>query len=156
MRKRWIPHFIAIAGLLVFGFLGLGSAATAPAAAIGAAAAPAAAPTAEAAEPAAAAPAVPRVIAVENIGDGARVSRAPWALHTAIPSKSYTVVGTIVLRTTSEVTVLADLMERAIAMGGHDIKNVIVTRTLTDDGAQLTSAIAVAIRYTNETLMVRD
>ena len=184
MRKSWIPHFIAITGLLVFSVLGLGSAATTPAARRGVpapAAAPAPAPAPEApvaaapaapapaaptpalpappaaAPPAPAAPAqvLPRVVAIENIGD-ARISRAPWAAHTIIPSKNYTVVGAVVVRTTNEATVLADLMERAIAMGGHDIKNVIITRTMTDDGPRITSAIAVAIRYTNETLVVRD
>ncbi|MCL2233073.1 MAG: hypothetical protein FWB99_08360 [Treponema sp.] len=163
MKKRWMPHFFAIAGLLVFSVLGLGSAATRPA--VAAAALPAAPAEAEAQAPGAVIdrtvpdvmPVMPRRVApVENIGDAARVSQAPWSAHTIIPSKNYTVVGAVVVRNTDSTSVLADLMERAIAMGGHDIKNVTVTHTITDDGAQVSSAIAVVIRYTNETLTVRE
>jgi len=166
MRKRWMPHCIAIAGLLVFSVLGLGSMASLPTAA---AAIPTPAAEPEPA-PAATAPGAivdvtmpgvistpPRTVApVENIGHDARVSQAPWSAHTIIPSKNYTVVGSVVVRNTDSTTVLADLMERAIALGGHDIKNVIITHSITDDGARVSSAIAVVIRYTNETLMVRE
>jgi len=162
MRKRWMPHFMAIAGLLVFSVLGLGSGASAPATI--AAPEPAGAEAAPAAPGAIVDPTVPfvitapprRVAPVENIGDDARVSQAPWSAHTIIPSKNYTVVGAVVVRDTDSTTVLADLMERAIAMGGHDVKNVIVTHSITDDGARVSSAIAVVIRYTNETLRVRE
>ena len=156
-----MPHLFALAGLLIFSVLGLGSA-TRP---------DVAPPPPEAAAPAAeqvdvtiidrtvpeVSPIEPRRVApVENIGDGARVSQAHWSAHTIIPSKNFTVVGSVVVRNTTSVTVLADLMERAIAMGGHDIKNVIITHTITDNGARISSAIAVVIRYTNETLTVRE
>ena len=188
MRKRWIPHFIAITGFLVFSVLGLGSAATTPptptgvalpavptvtppalgdigdaaaAAALGAAVDAAAAPIHAAIPGGMATPMVPAaphppMALVGNIG-GAHVSRVPWAAHTFIPSKNYTVVGAIVVRSMDGgATILADLMERAIAMGGHDIKNVIITHSITPQGAHVTSAIAVAIRYTNQTLTVRE
>ena len=164
MRKICMPHFIAIAGLAVFGFLALGSASF-PQLPGGAAAEPTPAAPAEAAAPGAVVDAgVPSVITapprtpapVENIGTDGRVSQAPWSAHTIIPSMNYTVIGSIVVRETDSTTVLADLMERAIALGGHDIKNVIVTHSITDDGAYVSSAIAVVIRYTNENLIVRD
>ena len=161
MKKRWMPHFFAIAGLFAFSVLGLGSAATRP---------PVVTEEPPRAEAEAhvpgvvvdrtvpdALPVTPRRVApVENIGDDARVSQASWSAHTLIPSKNYTVVGAVVVRNTDSTTVLADLMERAIAMGGHDIKNVTITHTITDDGARVSSAIAVVIRYTNETLTVRE
>jgi len=168
MKKRWIPHFFAIAGLLVFSVLGLGSGATRVAAAALPGAGAGTGAEAEAPQQAPGAvvvdrtvpdllPVMPRRVApVENIGDYARVSQAPWSAHTIIPSKNYTVVGSIVVRNTNSANVLADLMERAIAMGGHDIKNVTVTHSITDDGMQISSAIAVVIRYTNETLTVRE
>ena len=142
-----MPHFIAISGLIIFSVLGMGSVATGPRVA------PAPADPGVVID-APLAP-VPTFIPLEDIGRNARVSRAPWSAHTIIPSKSYTVVGAVVVRTTDGRTVLGDLMERAIALGGHDIKNVIITQTITDEGAPVTSAIAVAIRYTNETLRLR-
>jgi len=154
MKKRLIPHFIAIAGFMIFGFLALGSA-TLPSGQGGFAPTSLAAPPAPAAEAAAEPAPAPRAVVIEDIGRNASVARAPWSAHSIIPSKNYSVVGAIVVRTTNSATILADLMERAIALGGHDIKNVIVTRTITDDGAEITSAIAVAIRYTNETLEVQ-
>jgi len=74
-----------------------------------------------------------------------------WSAYSLTPSMEYEVVGAIVLRDVNHATLLADLMDRAAAMGGHDIKNVRLS-ILTIDGARnVTVATAVAIRYT-ETL----
>ena len=73
------------------------------------------------------------------------------------PSKDFVVIGAVVVRNTTERTVIADLKEAAIAMGGHDIINVRVTETNASFlGIRLThtidSATAVVIMYTDETL----
>jgi len=79
------------------------------------------------------------------------VTRVHWAEHTIIPNKDYEVVGTIVIRNVNERTLLADLMDQAVVLGGHDIKNVRLTVLTIDGERSVTAATAVAIRYT-ETL----
>ena len=90
--------------------------------------------------------------AAQQIGDVAIIG-VPWSAYTFLPSKDYTVVGTIVLRDVNMMTFLADLMERAVAMGGHDIKNVRLSVITTEDGEQhVNIATAVAIRFIDETI----
>jgi len=81
-----------------------------------------------------------------------------WSHQTNIPYKNYVVIGAVVVRNTSEQTVIADLMDAAIEMGGHDIINVRTTSTTTRMfglrmSHTINSATAVVIRYTEETLM---
>jgi len=84
-------------------------------------------------------------------------ARVDWSLHPHIPIKNYVVVGAVVLRNTTTVTVLVDLMEQAIAMGGHDIMNVRVNRVVCEDaGTAIVSATAVVIRFTDENLIGAD
>jgi len=52
------------------------------------------------------------------------ILRAPWSAYTIIPSRNYVVVGAVAVRDACNETFLAELMERAIAMGGHDLMNV--------------------------------
>jgi len=80
-----------------------------------------------------------------------------WADQTMIPNKDFVVLGAVVLRDTNERTVIADLMDAAIEMGGHDIINVRLTHTTTTFlglrmSHDLESATAVVIAYTEETL----
>jgi len=85
-----------------------------------------------------------------NAGAPLEIVRAPWAAHSNLfVSKGYVVVGGIGLRTTNRAMILADLMERAIAMGGHDIMNA---RLVIEDG-EIIGATAVAIMYTEETII---
>jgi len=79
----------------------------------------------------------------------ARVVRVPWSVYATIPGKRHVTVGAIALRGANHATLLVDLKERAIEMGGHDIINVRLT--ITDTGA-ITGATAVAIKYTDETI----
>jgi len=84
-----------------------------------------------------------------------------WSDHTFIPSKDYVVVGAVSLRDTNERTVIADLMDAAIEMGGHDIINVRMTETTTNifgmrTGHQVMAATAVVIRFTDDTLIETD
>jgi len=130
MKKKWMPHIFASMGFVVFSVLALGSAASTPTSMARAA-------------PAGAAP-------VEII-------LAPsWADYTLIPSKDYTVVGAVVVRNTTSETFLADLMDRAIAMGGHFIKNIRLSVVTEGEGRDRTRSVTVAtatvIRYTDETL----
>lgn len=74
-----------------------------------------------------------------------------WVSYPRIPSKDYEVVGIIVLRDVDPNTLSADLMERAAAMGAHDIKNVRIDAERMLDRRRVVAASAVAIRYT-ETL----
>ena len=78
-----------------------------------------------------------------------QIVSVPWAAHTVLPNKNYVAVGAIVLRDVHRPTLLLDLKERAIEMGGNDIINVRLA--VTDRGA-ITVATAVAIRYTDETV----
>ncbi|MCL2600300.1 MAG: hypothetical protein FWD88_03875, partial [Treponema sp.] len=71
----------------------------------------------------------------------ARVVRVPWSAYAPIPGKRHVTVGAIALRGTNHATLLVDLKERAIEMGGHDIINVRLT--MTDAGA-IAGATAVA------------
>jgi len=91
-----------------------------------------------------------------------QIGHVHWSAYTVIPSKGYVVVGAIVLRNVNLATVLADLMERAIEMGGHDIINVRIssTRPESPEGAvtgrgtpAINIATAVVIRFTEEVLM---
>jgi len=129
MRKKWVTHGIAVLGLVVFSVLGVGSARTAPATI-----------------PTAAVPALPTEIMLVP----------SWSPYTLIPSMNYEVVGAVVVRDTSTETFLADLMERAIAIGGHFIKNVrlsVVTEGEGQDAVRsVNAATATVIRYTNENL----
>jgi len=77
------------------------------------------------------------------------VAKTDWAEYTVIPSKNYTVVGAIVVRATGFKTLNADLMEKAISMGAHDIINV---RVDLENGQKILAASAVAIKYTDQTL----
>ena len=74
-----------------------------------------------------------------------------WSQYTNIPSKNYIVVGTIILRNVTHASVLADLMEAAVEKGGHNIKNVRLT--VSADGRTISSATAMAIKYTDETIV---
>ena len=80
-----------------------------------------------------------------------QVIGVPWASYTFLPSKHYITVGAIVLREVNQATLLVDLMERAIAMGGHDIINV---RLAVTAQGELTVATAVVIQYTEETVYI--
>jgi len=75
------------------------------------------------------------------------------AEQTIIPNKDYVVVGTIVLRNVRHQTLIADLMDMAIAMGGHDIINVRFDWRQIADSHHVNTATAVVIQYTEETLM---
>jgi hypothetical protein len=81
----------------------------------------------------------------------AGIGRAGWSAHTVIPSKEYVVLGAIALSGVPSATLLADLMEQAIAMGGHDIINVRLAAA--SDGIVINAATAVVIQYTGATLM---
>jgi len=135
MKKKWMAHIIALIGLTGFSVLGLGSAATTPAAAP---------------RPAAAVPAQP--------GQAEIMLVPSWSPYTLIPSVNYEVIGAVVVRNTTTETFLADLMDRAIAMGGHFIKNVRLSVVTEGEGRNavrsVNAATATVIRYTNETLTV--
>jgi len=74
--------------------------------------------------------------------------------YTFIPSKDYVVVGTVVLRGARQETLIADLMDLAIAMGGHDVINIRVDwREATGGGREINTATAVVIRFTDETVV---
>jgi len=60
----------------------------------------------------------------------------------------------VVLRNVNPATLLGDLMDQAVAMGGHDIKNVRLAVTGSGENQQITVATAVVIRYTDETLEI--
>jgi hypothetical protein len=103
------------------------------------------------------------------------VIRAPWSGQNRLfPSKDFVVVGAIVLRDTNSATVLADMMDQAVAMGGHDLMSVrlgIITeemqggeipqdeeedefasRSRTVFRREVNVATAIVIRYTDENL----
>lgn len=73
--------------------------------------------------------------------------------YTFIPSKDYVVVGAVVLRNTSHETLIADLMDQAIAMGGHDVINIRVGWRDVMGHREISNATAVVIRFTEETLV---
>ena len=74
--------------------------------------------------------------------------------YTFIPSKDFVVVGAVVLRDVDPQTLVADLMDAAIAIGGHDIINIRVDwRWYRYGHTAINTATAVVIRYTEETLM---
>ena len=131
MRKKWIGHIFAGVGLMVFSVLALGSGATPP--------------------PPMPAPEVPA-----PPGQAEIMLVPSWSPYTLIPSLNYEVIGAVVVRNTTTETFLADLMERAIAMGGHFIKNVrlsVVTKGEGEDKTRsVNAATATVIRYTDENL----
>ena len=73
--------------------------------------------------------------------------------YTFIASKDYVVVGAVVVRNTSHETLIADLMDQAIAMGGHDVINIRVGWRDVMGGREISTATAVVIRFTEETLV---
>ena len=81
------------------------------------------------------------------------VAKTEWSEYTVIPSKNYTVVGTIVIREPGSRTLNADLMDKAIAMGAHDIINVRVDFEASSNGKKILAATAVAIKYGDQTLV---
>ena len=81
----------------------------------------------------------------------ADVNRVTWSDYTFVPGKDYVVIGGLALKEVNQNTYLVDLMEMAIAMGGHDIINVRTTRT-TVPTPRILNATAVAIKYTEETI----
>lgn len=78
--------------------------------------------------------------------------KAAWNDQTVHTSKEYTVVGAVVVRTTDSKTINADLMEKVLELGGHDILNVRVDVETGVGGKKILAATAVAIKYTDETL----
>ena len=80
--------------------------------------------------------------------------KAAWSDHSVHSSKDYTVVGTIVIRATDPKTINADLMEKAVELGGHDIINVRydVENSGPSGQRKIVAVTAVAIKYTNDTL----
>jgi len=93
----------------------------------------------------------PMAIYTDAYAVGTEAIRVPLSHHVLIPSKNYAVVGTIVVRDTNIWGVHADLIERAIEMGGHDVINV---RVINLEDNTLVTATAVVIRYTDETIVV--
>jgi len=90
-------------------------------------------------------------------GKGISTEKASWVEFTVIPSKDYTVVGAIVIRATEATKTLnADLMEKAIEMGAHDIINVRIDVETSSTGQRIWAATALAIKYTNETLKEKE
>jgi len=129
MRTKWMGHVFAGVGLVVFSILALGSATT---------------PRPE----------------PEFLPTATEIILAPrWSHYTFIHSLNYEVVGAVVVRDTSSETFLADLMDRAIAMGGHFIKNVRLSVVVEGTGADITRSVNIAtatvIRYTDETIVAR-
>jgi hypothetical protein len=81
------------------------------------------------------------------------VETVAWANYTAIPSKDYTVVGSVVIRTDNPRTLNADLMTEAAKLGADDIINIRIDTEIDGKGIKkITAATAVAIKYT-ETLV---
>ena len=79
-----------------------------------------------------------------------------WSNYTQIPNKDYEVIGAVVVRDINLVTVSADLMESAIALGGHDIINVRLDWENTWYAwRRIRGASATVIRYKDETLIQR-
>ena len=76
-----------------------------------------------------------------NLGTGA----VSWSEYTNVPNKDYLVVGIVTVDCKESGTPSADLMDKAKALGAHDIINILVDTK----GNQIVGASAVAIRYTN-------
>ena len=81
--------------------------------------------------------------------------------YSFIPSKDFVVVGAVVVRNTSHQNLAADIMDAVIAVGGHDFINLRIDwRSVpgaigVPAGApQINNATAVAIRFTDETIIV--
>jgi hypothetical protein len=125
-NKKWKLHIFGVASLAVFIVLGLASGTSPPAAQ----------------QP-------PPLVADEH--DGEAPSRVGWTHHTLIPNKDYVVVGATVVRNANPWAIHADLMDRAIAMGGHDIINVRMSWH-SDGTMTFVTATAAVIRYTDTTV----
>jgi len=70
-----------------------------------------------------------------------------------VTSKNHVIVGTVVLRSARQETLIADLMDLAIAKGGHDIINIRLDWREVMGRREINTATAVVIRFTEETLM---
>jgi len=119
--KKGVLHIIALTTLVVFIALGFGSTCSST-------------------------PATP---AVSDYTVPAEITGVPWAEYTYLPTKDYSAIGAVVLRDVNRRTVMYDLMEKVIDMGGHDVINV--RMSVTQDG-EITNVTAVAIRYTADTI----
>jgi hypothetical protein len=84
------------------------------------------------------------------------IQKADWVDHTRIPSKDYIVLGAVVIRTTNPKTLNADLMDKAIQMGGHDIINVRLDTEEAADGRRILAVSAVVIKYLDQTLKLGE
>ena len=82
--------------------------------------------------------------------------KVSWSDYTLVPSKDYVVVGAVVVRGSSIRTLNADLMEKAIEIGAHNIINVRVDIEQDYSGKKIIAASAVAIKYTDVTLKVKS
>ena len=80
------------------------------------------------------------------------VAKTGWAEYTVVPSKNYTVVQAIVLRGIGFKTLNADLMDKAISIGAHDVINIRVDYEMTPNGPRILAASALAIKYNDQTL----
>ena len=95
----------------------------------------------------------------EMIFEEGDIARVAWAHDLRIPPyREFVALGAISLRDVNEATLLADLMDRAIEMGGHDIINVrvgrvtetiIVSEDETITRERISAATATVIRYTD-------
>ena len=81
--------------------------------------------------------------------------KVAWSDYTKVPNKDYVVMGAIVIRGIDIKTVNADLMEKAIALGAHNIINVRVDIEQISTGKRVIAASAVAIKYTDETIKTK-
>jgi len=85
--------------------------------------------------------------------------RAVWSHHPEFPALYYVVVGAILVRDQRRETLLETLMNQAIQMGGHDIKNVRLSRRYVRGGpgaqrGEWLTATAVVIQFTSEPVRV--
>jgi len=78
-----------------------------------------------------------------------------WSDYTLVPNKDYVVVGAVVVRGSSIRTLNADLMEKAIEIGAHNIINVRVDIEQ-DYSKRIIAASAVAIKYTDVTIKAKS
>ena len=91
------------------------------------------------------------VLGCRTVEPTATTLRTNWAEYTDLPNKDYTVVGAVIVRSSSILTLNADLMERAVALGAHDIMNVRIDIQRGSDGiTRVVAGSAVAIRYTDQ------
>ena len=80
------------------------------------------------------------------------INRGGWSEYTSPPpNRNYVVVGTVVIRDGRRSTLLADLMEKAMKMGAHDITYIRVGEASGLFRTRIHTATALAIRYVDET-----